>query len=107
MTIISAPPEADLASDFEALGAFLKDHPAIKRLMSGRRIVNIPLAGTTPGERLAELHDVARELGTAVEWNGGVFATALHFGGVTLEAHHNPDSVIRVQDARRRAEVAA
>lgn len=100
MTITIAPPETDIASGFERLAAFLRENPAITARMPSPRVVNIPLRGTGPEARLAELHDVAREMGTAVEWHGGIFIAAADFAGVRLEAHHNPESVLVLRDRR-------
>ena len=101
MTISITDPGLDLAAGFEDLGACLRDHPAIAARMAGRRIVNIPLAGATADERIADLHAVARDLGTVVEWHGECLSAAAHFGGVTLEAHHNPAAFLTIQGVKR------
>ena len=103
MTITAAPPEADVASGFEALGVFLAANPAVSRRIPART-VNIPLKGKTAAERIDELHAIARETGGVVEWHeGGFLAVTVQFGGVTLEAHHNPASFLIVQGAQRKA----
>lgn len=102
MTTISAPPEADIASDFEAAGAFLRANPDLSRRIPARNI-NIPLKGTTTEERLAELEAIAREMGTAVVPRDGMQVAAVKFGRVTFEAHHSPSSFLIVQGAQRKA----
>jgi hypothetical protein len=98
MTITEAPAETDFAAGFEALAAFLCEHPALRDRLPAPRHVSIPLKGRASDERIAELHAVAREMGTVVEWNGTVHAAAVEFGPVVLAAHHNPLAFLQVQE---------
>ena len=97
----AAAPPMDFAAGFEALAAFLRKHPALHDRLPDRRHVSIPLKGTTSEERRAELHDIAREMGTAVDSDGLMPFAAVKFGPVVLVAHHNQAAFIAVQDAKR------
>jgi hypothetical protein len=102
-TITAPHPLAlDFGADFADLAAFLRDNPDLAARIPCGRHVSIPLKGETSDERLAELHDIAREMGTAVEWHGDRWAAEIKFGAtVTLVAHHSPACFLRVQDAAR------
>jgi hypothetical protein len=95
------PLALDFGADFADLAAFLREHPEVAARLRSARHVNIPLVGTFAVERMTDLHNVARELGTAVDWRGGCFAAHIRFGAVTLEAHHSPASFLRVRDAAK------
>jgi len=104
-TIHSAAPAhplgLDFAADFGQLGAYLRDHPVLAARFRSARHLSIPLVGASTAERLADLHGIAREMGTAVDWRGSVFATDIRFGAVTLEAHHSPTAFLTIQGVRR------
>jgi len=91
----------DFAADFGELGAYLREHPLLGARFNAGKYVNIPLVGASTAERLADLHGIAREMGTAVDWRGGVFAADIRFGAVVLEAHHSPTAFLTIQGVRR------
>lgn len=98
---ITHPLGLDFGADFAELGDYLRDNPALARRIPCGRHVSIPLKGATTEDRLAELHDIAREMGTAVEWHGDRWVAEVKFGAVALVAHHAPACFLRVQDAAK------
>jgi len=110
-TIPPHPLGLDFGAGFGELGEYLRVHPELAARIRSARHVHIPLVGATGPERIADLYDVAREMGTVAEWGApGFFSASVRFGSpdprlgaVILEAHHNPQSFIQVQDAAKRA----
>lgn len=107
MTITEAPAETDFAAGFEALAAFLREHPALRDRLPAPRHVSIPLKGSTTDERIADLFAIAREMGTVAEWNGTMHVAAVGFGPVVLTAHHNPLAFLQVQERSEAGPVPA